>query len=294
MLVKYKKTKENVTNAKKIDRYVEWLIATKCNYDCSYCATKELRKKYFNSGLCDPLSNLPKFFLGQWHFLLTSSGEPFLAPNFFNIVKNLVARDYQISVITNFSATEKDILKFCEITGERLVALRASLHLEYVRLDDFFKKIFVVKDLIGAKLKVRSVAIEGQVERLIKIGQTFRDKGINFHLQLREKADNSRKIFYTDYSKKEMALIKNFNKRFSDKNELKLKGKLCWAGSKYLILTGNGDVWRCWPALIHGERGGYLGNIPRGSLRLKNKPDVCQFEYCNCFFPKIAGMVLDR
>lgn len=289
-----RKIVEDKENLAMPENCIEWLITTRCNYNCSYCATSSLQNKNYNTNSYSFLNKFPKFFPGEWHYLLTGSGEPFVTSDFLNLTRNLVDGGYKISVVTNFSAPLKEILKFCEITGEKLVAMRASLHLEYVRPADFLKKALRVQSVIGDKLKVRSVATEGKIEQLVKIGQTFRNQGINFHLQLREKGGGD-KVSYIDYSTKEMDKIKGFNKRFFDKNELKLKGKLCWAGSKYLILVGNGDIWRCWPALIHKDReGGYLGNIVKDTFKLKKGPTICSYEYCNCFFPLISGIVISK
>jgi MoaA/NifB/PqqE/SkfB family radical SAM enzyme len=68
-----------------------------------------------------------------------------------------------------------------------------------------------------------------------------------------------------------------------------LKGRPCWAGSRYFIVDHKGDAYRCYPARRYREE--FLGNLLDGSLRLGNAATECNYNYCNCTVPQERGMV---
>ena len=100
------------TNFKQPSKEVEWLIGSKCNYNCSYCFAIEGRRHGLNVENADLfLKNIEKKLDGNWEFVI-SGGEPFLHKNFFKIVKGLVKLGHWVSVFTNFSHDPKKIIQF--------------------------------------------------------------------------------------------------------------------------------------------------------------------------------------
>ncbi len=274
---------------------VEWKIAEVCNYHCSYCLGKEKRQNDFQNKRAvkkiSPFIFLDKFgknLPGIWNFYFSGIGEPFLIPNFFNIARKLVRMGHRMEIVTNFSASAEKILKFCEIVNKGLRHFNASLHLEHADFGDFLKKAILVRRLIGNRFSVLSVARKGQVSKLKKIGQIFQDHKIPFRMQLERDYSKSSQDSFIKYTKKESGIIKDFNGDFYDKRFLKLKGKLCWAGSKYFVINERGDAWRCHQA-VNQE---YLGNLLEGTFKLNKVPDVCRYEYCACINPINLGMVV--
>jgi len=245
----------------------------------------------------DPYTFLNRFsehLPGSWQFYLCGSGEPFMTPKFLKIVNRLVKMKHQVGVMTNFSASEEKIVEFCKITGNRLFEFSASMHLEYVNLKEFLQKAILVKQLVGDKFSVRSVARKGRLSELEKIGQSFRNKGIRFVLHLeRDYIKNSIEEPFVHYSHKERNIIRDFRGRFYDKNILKFKGKSCWAGSKYLVINEEGDAYRCNPAQRFKADKGYLGNLLKGTFKLNKNPSVCRYRYCYCLQPIALGMILN-
>ena len=277
---------------------VSWLIFRGCNYNCSYCTSrggttaisKNIAQQRRAVDFPPPIFFLDKFsryLSGSWIFNLCGSGEPFLAPKFLEIVEKLVKTGYYINLMTNFSAPFKKIIKFCEITGENLLNFSASLHLEHAELKEFLKKALVVKRIIGNKFSVCSIARKGRVIDLKEIGQIFRDKGIPFIIQ--PERDDIKMHYsgdpFVEYSDRELEIIKDSQRGTWDKNSLKLKGKLCWAGSKYFVINYEGDAWRCFPAYNDKRKEGYLGNILEGTFKLNNNPSACLYQCCYCITP---------
>lgn len=65
---------------------------------------------------------------------------------------------HNVAIITNFSAPLKKILKLCNTVNSKFLYLAPSLHLEFVDPDDFLVKALKVKQVIGDRLGVSSVA----------------------------------------------------------------------------------------------------------------------------------------
>lgn len=281
--------------------FVQWGITQRCNYGCSYCATKGLRIVSCKKQAVDSVSpyifldKFAKYLSGSWQFYLCGSGEPFIAPDFLKIVKGLIKMGHQIGVMTNFSAPEKEILEFCKITRGKLFEFGASLHLEHIKLDKFFKKVLLVKQIIGDKFSVHSVARKGQVLKIEKIARVFQNKGIRFVLQLeRDYTKNNIEEPFVNYTRQEKAVIKKVRRRFYNKNILKFKGYSCWSGSKYFVIDEKGDAYRCNPAQRFRDKRGYLGNLLKGTFKLRSRPITCHYDYCYCVEPISLGMIIDN
>lgn len=271
----------------KIIRFAHWNINRTCNYSCSYCVSGN-RKKNFKK---DPspylfLNEISKCLKGQWRFQLCGSGEPFLAPKFLEITKELIKMGHQVGIITNLSSPLKNILEFCDITKGNLFEFDVSLHLEHVKPKEFLKKAVIVKEFTGDVFSVKSVARKGHVAELRKISQIFWEQGILFSMQLERKhgiAHDKKEESFVNYSKEELDIIKKTGKTVFDKNKLKLKGKLCWAGVRYMAINEDGEVWRCLPARRYKfPKESYLGNLAKGTFKLKEKPYPCPYKYCYC------------
>jgi len=201
---------------------------------------------------------------------------------------------HRIVVVTNFSQSLKQILKFCEIAGENLLHFHASLHLEQADQKEFLKKAILVKRFIGSKFSVLSVARPGWALKLKNTGQIFRNQGIPFFMLLERGYDENFGESFAKYDKQELNIIKDFRRDFYHKDFLRFKGRLCWAGSKYFVVDERGEAWRCYPARQHKDPEGYLGNLLRGTFKLNKRPAICRYKYCSCVTPIQLGMIIDN
>lgn len=273
---------------KKIPGKVTFFINDGCNYQCSYCFTS-LETKLSNFRVHDCklfLRKIKKHIPRGWCILISGGGEPFLHPDFFYIVKNLVKSGYLISINTNFSSSINDFFKFLKITSKQLVCIIASLHLEYSNPDIFIDKIMDLKKNFPDfdNYNVVSVALPEKLDYLREIHLKFEKAGIRFELQpLRQSADK-----YFKYSKNQQKKINQVNSKMKKNKKLKLllatRGRKCYCGYKYFVLSPYGDSFRCIPAMKDRKnKNGYLGNILEDSFSLNDKPKVCQEKYCYCF-----------
>lgn len=290
--------KKSLTDQQKPIKCVDWSITRKCNYNCSYCASRKWRS--WNVRDPDPyifLDYFIKYLSGSWYFMIAGSGEPFLAPNFLDVAKKLVAMGHTISIVTNFSAPLDTIIKFCDIIGDNMISFNASLHLEIVNYNEFLKKAIAVKQASSGDFCVTAVAVKGKIKKFKSVGEQFQNKGINFSLHLDKKYKGSKENIFPNYSKQEIDIIRSFKKKYYQKNDLMFKGSPCWAGSKYFVVGENGDAWRCWPAqnyIKKSDKNEYLGSLLKGTFKLNNNAIACRAKYCYCILPLKLGMVENR
>lgn len=269
---------------KKTIKFIHWSINRSCNYNCSYCiSVKRKRIPGINPSLLLPI--FKKHLKGCWCIQFSGSGEPFLTPDFLKIVEELIKMGHKIGVITNFSSSLEDLKKFCKITENRLFEFVASLHLEDANVDEFIKKAKIVNKLTNGILGVRSVAVKDRVAEIHKIGERFKKHGIYFDLQLQRNYEVKQGADYDpyiNYNKKEKAILNNLGKFHYSKNDLKFKGKKCWAGVRYFTLDEDGEVWQCLPAKCCKLKEGCLGNILDKSFSLRKRAGICGYKHCYC------------
>ena len=86
-------------------------------------------------------------------------------------------------------------------------------------------------------------------------------------------------------------IIEKFRGSLADKNNLRFKDRVCWAGSRYLVIDEKGEGWRCYPAKKYKIEPS-LGNLLDGTFKLKKEPLPCRYEYCTCITPIINDMIL--
>ncbi|HRY52559.1 MAG TPA: radical SAM protein [Candidatus Portnoybacteria bacterium] len=268
-------------NKKNIPGKVDWVINDSCNYRCGYCYVSNESKnaghkvekyKFFIKGF---QRHIPR----GWNFNLVG-GEPFLHPDFFDIVKSLIKSGYTISVVTNFSAPAREIEKFFKITEGKLVLFHASLHLEYDYPEIFLKKILSLKKIYPNfnNFFVSAVALPEKINYLEEVYRMFREANILFKMApLRTKDDQ-----YYNYSKSQQEAIRRVNrgikKTINFKKLLNTEGKMCDCGYKFFLLSPYGEAYRCNPG--SRSKNGYLGNILKNNFSLYSKPEVCKEKSC--------------
>ena len=276
---------------------VSWCITRSCNYHCSYCCSASREKA--KTVDADPHSFLDKFkryLSGSWKLFIGGSGEPFSAPNFLKTVNELLKMGHSITIVTNFSAPLKQILQICQAEGGERVRFAASLHLEHVDPDKFLQKALQVREALGYdNIVVRSVGRPGQLFKLDKIGEIFKNYEISFFIQPEKNANHIVEPF-VKYTKQELNILRRYSmtSKFLNNKNTDFKGQMCWAGSKYFILDEMGEAWRCYPAKKVKCPQGYLGNLLEGTFRLDKRPLVCLYERCYCVDPIWNRMIVNN
>jgi len=192
---------------------VRWFITDICNYNCSYCFANRLSQfKAENIDLY--LKVIKNKIPNNWAFSILGGGEPFMHPNFFQIIEGLVKLGHRISITSNFSASIDDLENFIKLTKGKLDFFEASLHLEYADVNNFLNKIIYLKQRYPyfRNFLVLSVALKENLEKLYEIKHLFSKCNINFLEQ------NYRVVTknYT-YSEKEKIILGKINKDVNKK-----------------------------------------------------------------------------
>jgi len=262
-------------------KIAEWNIADKCNYQCSYCSSGIIKKTSIRD-YKKFINKMDKVLGGNWLIHLGGYGEPFIAPNFIDIIKELIKKNYYLGIITNFSSSVQTIFDFCDIVGENLLYFNASLHLEMVDLGNFLEKVRKVKKRIPF-LVVSSVAQSGKLTQLIKIGRRIKKEKIKFVVQLQKSNEG-----YCNYTKKELREIeKNFGYVYGLRQNNNFQSRKCSAGTTYFVLNENGYAYTCYSYKkayrnSNKRKEGYLGNILEDSFSLNKKNITCDLKLCSC------------
>lgn len=267
-----------------LEGVVSWNMNTTCNYRCTYCTQRFLddRKRW--------ATDVPRFVQafaalpGDWEVKL-SGGEPFQHPSFAAVVKGLADAGVRVSVVTNFSASVEALHAFAEATAERPGVFSASLHPEFTSTDAFLAKASEFASTYAGRFVATVVATRERIADLPELQRRFSDAGVRLKVQP-EKQDRD-VIDYTPAERETLVALGGHNG--TGRIDPDFSGRLCWAGSRYLIVDDRGEAYRCYPARRY--RRDPLGNLLDGTFRLGMDPSVCTYSYCNCTVPQQRGMV---
>lgn len=274
---------------RRIDGVVSWNVNDTCNYRCSYCTQRHKEDRSYRlaaiASYLEAFARLP----GNWEIKL-SGGEPFQQPHLEQIVAGLVARGHVVSVQTNFSASEERLVRFLEATKGALHLFSASLHLEYDTPERFLERSTIVRryERFGVQFHVTSVATPERLRHLHDVvAPFFARAGIRFKVQP-EKIEGA----VRPYDEAERALLLALGgHNLTGEVAPNFRGRLCFAGSRYLVIKSNGRAFRCYPASRHGGRHAELGSFV-GGIELLDGAHPCPYTYCNCTVPIHRGMVV--
>ena len=269
---------------------IEWQVAGACNYDCSYCIQSRTyrrgrpRREQLERAI-DAFAALP----GRWE-IKCSGGEAFAHPLFLDhVVPQLMARTgHAISVLTNFSATRGELMRFVQLTRGRLAVFSASLHLEFVEAEAMADKAawFALMLDPSTRFVINQVVLPGREAEAARCRALIEGRGLRWFPQL-YKVDGG----VSDYPEPD-ALIPLIGRRPTPREANiapSYRGRTCWAGVDYFTVDKDGFAWSCRTAKRHGE--GALGNVFAGELALATAPLPCHYDICPCTVPANRGMI---
>jgi len=270
---------------------VEWQVCGVCNYDCSYCIqSKEYRVGQPSAGEIERFLAFFAALPGVWEIKMTG-GEPFAFRGFMErIVPGLVATTpHTVSVLTNLSAPLPILDRFAELTRGRLGIISASLHLEHTSVEDFVAKAVHLRDRIPpSRLVVNTVLVPGRIDELSAAGAAVEAAGLKLFPQIMKVGPG-----VAAYGLDDAAAILELVGAAPSPRDANLapsyRGRTCWTGVEYFVLTQRGDAWSCRTARRHKQ--GFLGNVLAGTLRLASAPAPCPYDICPCTVPANRGMI---
>ena len=271
---------------------VEWQVCGVCNYDCSYCIQSKASRvghppEADVERMLEFLASLP----GRWEIKMTG-GEPFAWKGFMErIVPALVARTaHTLSVLTNLSAPPAILDRFAALTRGRLGVVSASLHLEHVGVEEFVARARRLRERMdpAARLVVNSVLVPGRLEAAAAARSAVEAAGLTYFPQIM-KVGRGVASYDDDDGARLVALVGTAPTPRQANLAPSYRGRMCWSGVEYLVLTQTGDAWSCRTARRHGE--GYLGNAVLGTVRRMDAPAPCAYDICPCTVPANRGMI---
>jgi hypothetical protein len=269
---------------------VEWQVAGACNYDCTYCiqSPRYRRGRPAREALdraIDAFAALP----GTWE-IKCSGGEAFAHPLFMGfVVPALMERTpHQISVLTNFSASRADLMRFAQLTRGRLAVFSASLHLEFVDVEAFAAKAewFVLQLDPDVGFVVNQVVLPGREREAEACRDVIEARGLRWFPQL-YKVEGG----VADYDNPD-ELVQLIGTRPTPRDANiapSYRGRTCWAGVDYVVVDKDGNAWSCRTAKRFDE--GALGNVFDGSFARMTAPSPCTYDICPCTVPANRGMI---
>lgn len=271
---------------------IEWQVCGICNYDCSYCI--QSKKHRVGQPSRPEMERFLAFFAaleGRWE-IKVSGGEPFASSRFMSqVVPGLMDRTaHTLSVLTNLSASISTLERFAALTRGRLGIVSASLHPEHVDLAEFVARARTLRQVIDpqARMVINAVLRPGRLEEAAAAKDAVEGAGLRFFPQIMKVKGG---IY--DYDEGDQRLIAQLTGRSPGPREANMapsyRGRMCWCGADYFVLTQGGQGWSCRTAKRFGE--GDLGNVLAGSFRLREAPTSCSYGICPCTVPANRGMI---
>lgn len=273
-------------------RTVEWQVCGVCNYDCTYCIQSPKNRVGHPSP--DEVSSFLRFFAelpDAWEVKMTG-GEPFAFDAFLDrIVPGLVdTTPHTLSVLTNLSAPPAKLERFAALTRGRLGIVSASIHLEHVEVEAFVEKARAFRAAIdpAATMVINAVLAPGRLDQVDAARAAIEAAGLRFFPQVMKIAGGT-----FDYDEADRAVVERLvgispNPRRANVAP-SYRGRTCWTGVDYFVLTQRGDAFRCRTARRFDE--GFLGNVHRGTFARSEAPSPCTYEICPCTVPANRGMI---
>lgn len=270
---------------------IEWQTNGVCNYDCSYCIQSASYRRGHPTD--DEIDRFLEFFAGlpgTWEIKM-SGGEPFAFRGFVDrIIPGLAALPHSVSVLTNLSAPLHLLRRFVDLVGDKLLIVSASLHLEYVSVDEFIGKAVCLREWLRPEtsLVVNNVLVPGTLANLLEVRRRIEQAGLRYFPQVMKTKHG---VFqYDDNERPLVRIITGENPTSREANIApSYRGKRCWTGVEYFALQQNGDAWSCRTARRFKQ--GYLGNVLDGTFRLLDGPAPCAYDICPCTVPANRGMI---
>jgi len=259
-----------------------WDIHYKCNFRCPYCW---FYKEWVNLGRRS-LNLNPDEWMSHWRRIHDKygeckidigGGEPFIYPNFIELVTKLSSLHY-LKVMTNLSG---DIERFAKEINPGRVELDLNFHILFIEAEAVIKKATILKNS-GFKGRVCYLAYPPQMKHIPFLNKQFKDAGLNFTLAAFFGEYDGRK-YPKAYTQEEKELIRPYlgdiDRLTYHLNGQSRRGKLCNAGYLYANIKGDGSITRC--STVFNEP---FANITEDNFRLLDFPQPCSSEsgYCPC------------
>ncbi|MDD4894253.1 MAG: radical SAM protein [Candidatus Omnitrophica bacterium] len=254
-----------------------WNMLYDCNYRCSYCFFEGKWEKY----RAKTVYLSPEEWEWRWKrvsdkygppYLVITGGEPFIYPNFIEIIKRLMPICSHIDISTNSSG---DLERFTEIIDPRplKVSLALSYHPQFDNLEEFMQKLLFVRGR-GFKGCVNLVAYPPFLKDIEHYKEKFASAGRILNI-IPFFGEYKGVVYPPGYTQDERRLLGINDEWFK---KVRKKGSVCSAGHRAALIFPDGKMARC------GQLGedNALGNFLDPNFKLMEDTIPCEAEFCPC------------
>lgn len=288
------------------DIEADWHLLNTCNYRCSYCffGPKTLGSKLTSYASADAWASSFDRTRKTWLLHLTG-GEPSVYPEFVELCSSLTRRHF---ISLNSNLTHSSFSQFAEsIDPSRVSFINAGLHLEErdqrgdstrfidhatVLQDNGFRLLISLVATPKALLRFEEAAERLRLARLFPIPKLFRGT-LNGKIYPEAYSDSERAAF-RDYANQARDFYEDKIKIWSERPSIDMlnddrylgglpnyKGRLCSAGSRFVQIYPNGDVFRCGGLELQG-------NVLAGTAAFRSGAEPCNAQHCYYFCDKYS------
>lgn len=274
--------------------FFTWGMHYQCNFRCPYCNAPKPENPNFKQK--DQNITYPKVqeLISAWDNIYKKygtckirldGGEPSVYPGFVELI-SAVSRQHLLQINTNLSF---DVEGFVNLVNPDKVRIDASFHCEYMSLEEFLRKIILLKEK-GFRLVVSVVAYPPYLDRINDYKQAIENLKIPFFIHPFSGEFEGRS-YPRSYEMCEVSKIYSLDEasrlimgwRSGEKNIT--RGKLCRMGQIYGRIYPSGDVYRCC-----AEGGLFkIGNILDHKFQLLDDVIECSSDNCPCWKCMIVG-----
>ena len=255
-----------------------------CNYNCSYCISRERLLPPGRGWSREGLEKIVAFFNQRpetWRIILVG-GEVTINPHFIWLCEQLTQR-HGIDLVTNNSISfEKQEAFLAAVNNERIVRITCSLQSvdeEPERFEKFVQKIKKYQEH-GIPVRVSYVATPERIGKLQEYHSFFEKNNITFLVQPLI-GTHAGKEYPMQYDKEEYRIldetIVSARLRAAIDGVASVFGKTCAKGHTQIVVNGDtGDIFGCNLDQLP------VGNIYSGELSLLPAPRNCIYNKCLC------------
>ncbi|MBI5241189.1 MAG: radical SAM protein [Elusimicrobia bacterium] len=254
---------------------ITWNMHWRCDYRCSYCFFaghwEEYSRRFIERSTEEWLACWRRIRERHGRALLTiTGGEPFIFPDFLNLISGLSDIHWPINISTNASVPWDG---FIAAVDPKKVSVSVSFHPEYHEIGPFLGRL---KGLRAAGFSGCNnfVAYPPQLKDLPRLAAAF--QGIGESLKVIPFIGRFEgRTFPEGYTAEQRKLLGMSDDWVDNKRR---KGRACLAGCRSALLLPDGSVTRC------GQVGdpGIFGNICDPDFSLLPGPAPCDVELCPC------------
>jgi len=254
----------------------DWNMLYACNYRCPCCFFDGKWEEYSKRTVYKTVKEWMKYWKRIYEyygrvFIVITGGEPFIYPDFINLIKNLSEIHYPINISTNGSG---DLNNFVKEIDPGKVFLALAFHPDFSELKDILAKVKFLKDSRFSIDYINFCAYPPYLDKLDKYVEETEKAGEK--LKVIPYCGTYNSVSYPDGYTKDQKEKLGINEVW-EKNVTK-KGILCAAGYKTALIFPDGDVARCGQI---GEKF-IIGKIFTNDFELLDKPLPCEADMCPC------------